>query len=114
MQVHFVHRHVQDTMVMLDEGKFPHPWCARCDMQVPRNALNRRHLGPAQCSKGVERKRRRLAETETREDLEREFSAYGKPMEVVTEFRYLGRLLTAMGNNCPAVAGNIKKARRSW
>ena len=86
MQVHFVHRHVQDTVVMLEEGNFPHPRCARCDMQVPRKALNGRHLGTAQCAKGAERKRRRLAKTETREKLERAFSAYGKPMEAVLEF----------------------------
>ena len=50
----------------------------------------------------------------TRENLEWAFRAYGKPMETVTEFRYLGRLLTAMDDDWPAVEGNIKKARRSW
>ena len=46
--------------------------------------------------------------------MERAFHAYRKPMEAVSEFRYLGRLLTAMDDNWPAVAGNIKKARGSW
>ena len=64
-------------------------------MQVPRKALNGRHLGTAQCAKGAERKTRRLAETETRENSERAFKAYGELMEAVLEFRYLGRLLTA-------------------
>ena len=114
MRVHFVHRNVQDTVVMLEEGNSPHPRCARCDMQVPRKALNGCHLGTAQCAKGVERKRRRLAETETRENLERVLSAYGQPMEAVTEFRYLGRILMVTEDDCPAVAGNIKKARRIW
>ena len=93
MRVHFVHRHVQDTVVMLEEGNYPHPRCARCDIQVPRKALNGSHLGTAHCAKGAERKRRQLAKTETRENLERAFHAYRQPMEV---------------------AGNIKKARRSW
>ena len=66
MRVQFVHRHVQDTVVMLEEGNLPHPWCPRCNLQVPSKALNGRHLGTAQCKKGAERKRRRLAETETR------------------------------------------------
>ena len=83
-------------------------------MQVPRKALNGRHLGTAQCAKGAERKRRRLDETETRENLEQAFRAHGQPMEAVTEFRYLGRILMATDDNWPAVAGNIKKARRSW
>ena len=35
-------------------------------------------------------------------------------MEAVLEFRYLGRLLTATDDDWMAVAGNIKKAQRSW
>ena len=69
MRVHFMHRHVQETVVMLEEGNLPLP---RCDLQVPRKALNGRHLGTLQCKKGEEeRKRRRLAETETQENSER-------------------------------------------
>ena len=84
MRVHFVHRHVQDTVEKMEAGNFPHPRCARCDMQVPRKALTGRHLGTAQCEKGAERKRRRLAKTETRENLEQAFHAYGHPMEAVS------------------------------
>ena len=46
--------------------------------------------------------------------MERAFHAYGKPMEAVLEFRYLRWLLTATDDDWPAVAGNIKKARRIW
>ena len=62
MQVHFVHRHVHNTVVMLEEGNLPLPRCPRCNLQVSRKALNGRHLGNIQCSTGTERKRRRLAE----------------------------------------------------
>ena len=89
-------------------------WCPQCDLQVTRKALNGRHLGTLQCNKGAERKQRRLSETETRENAERAFHAYGKPMEAVSEFRYLGRILTATDDDSPAVAGNIQKARMSW
>ena len=75
MRIHFVHWHVFDTVVMLEEGNSPHPRCSRCDMQVHRRALNGRHPGTAQCAKGAERKRRRLAETETKENLKRDFEA---------------------------------------
>ena len=60
-----------------------------------------------QCKKGAERKQRRLAETETRENLERAFHAYRKPMEAVSEFCYLGRILTETEYDWPEVAGNI-------
>ena len=107
MRVHFVHRHVLNTVVMLEEGNSPHPRCARCDTQVPRKALNGRHLGTAQCAKGLERNIRRMAETETRENPEQAFKAYGEPMEAVSEFRYLGRLLTATDNDWPEVSGRV-------
>ena len=114
MRVHFVHRHVHDTVVMLEEGNLPLPCCPRCDLQVSRKALNGRHLGTLKCKKGAERKRRRLAETETRENAENAFHAYGKPIKAVSEFRYLRRLLTATDDDWLAVAGNIRKARASW
>ena len=114
MQVHFVHRHVLDIVVMLEEGNFPHPRCAKCDMQVTRRELNGRHPGTAQCAKGAERKRRWLAEMEPRENLERYLEAYGAPIESVLEFKYLGRILTEMDDDWLAVIRNLRKASRSW
>ena len=114
MWLHFVHRHDLDTVVMLEEGNFPHPRCARFDIQVPRRALNERHPGTAQCAKGAERKIRRLAETETREKSEWAFVAYWAPIKLVTEFKYLGRILTAIDDDWPAVVGNHRKAKQSW
>ena len=35
-------------------------------------------------------------------------------MRVVTEFRYLGNVLTNTDDDWPAVAGNIRKARKNW
>ena len=64
MRVHFVHQHVQDTVVMLEEGNLPLPQFFRCDLQVTRKALNGCHMGTLQCKKEEERKRRRLADTE--------------------------------------------------
>ena len=84
MRVHFLHRNFLNTVVILDEGNILHPRCARCNMKVPRRALNRRHPGTVQCLKGAERKRRRLAETETRENSERAFEAYGVPINSVS------------------------------
>ena len=52
MQVHFMHWHVHNTVVMLEEGNLPLPRCPRCDLQVTRKALNGRHLGTSQFKKG--------------------------------------------------------------
>ena len=45
---------------------------------------------------------------------EKAFHAYGEHMRAMTEFRYLGRVLTDTDDEWPAVAGNIRKARESW
>ena len=42
MRVHFLHRNVLDTVDILEEGNLPHPQCPRCDMMIPRRALNGR------------------------------------------------------------------------
>ena len=63
---------------------------------------------------GLERRRRRLVEEELQESLNRAFQAYREPLETVTSFKYLGRVLTAGDDDWLAVAGNLRKARESW
>ena len=57
MWVNFLHRHVLNTVVILEEGNLPHPRCARFDMLVIRRSLNRKHPATAQCARAAERKR---------------------------------------------------------
>ena len=73
MRVHFFYCHVLYTVVFLEEVNLPHPRCSRCNMLVPWQALNDRHPVTAQCARGAERKRRRLAEADLRDSLERTF-----------------------------------------
>ena len=87
---------------------------SRYDILVPWRALNCRHHATAMCKKRAERKRRRMAEAELRDSTERAFGAYGKPLESVATFKYLGRVVTAGDDNCPEVAVNLVKARKSW
>ena len=75
----------------------------------PPEGAERAAPGTAQCLKGAESKRRRLAEAETQENSERVFEAYGAPIESVTEFKYLGIILTATDDDCPAVVGTSGK-----
>ena len=53
-------------------------------------------------------------EAELRESLDRAFEVYMEPLENVTAFRYLGRVLMAGGDEWLAVVGNLGKARNSW
>ena len=45
---------------------------------------------------------------------EKAFHAYGTKMRAVTEFKYLGRVMTNTDDDWPAVPGNIRKARAIW
>ena len=112
--MHFCNRHVRDIVIILEEGKFPHPRCSRCNILVPWRALNGRHHTTAMCKKSAERKRRRMAEAELRDDTERAFEAYGKPLDTVSTFKYLGRVMTAGDDDWPEVAGNLVKERKIW
>ena len=114
MPVYFMHLHVLDAVVILEEGNIPHPRCPQCDMLVPWRTLNRRHPATAQCTRGADCKRRKLVEEELRESTERAFEAYGDPLENMTEFKYLGRFMTAVDDDWPALVGNLRKARKSW
>ena len=101
-------------MIILEEGNLPHPRCSRCDMMVPWRELNVRHHATATCRKGKEQKMRWTAEAELMESTERAFDDYGKPIDTVTSFKYLGRVMTAGDDEWPAVAGNLVKAQKSW
>ena len=41
LQIHFARRHVQDTIMILEEGSHPYPRCPQCDMSVPQKTLNK-------------------------------------------------------------------------
>ena len=105
MRMHFCRRHVQDIVVILEEGNLPYPRCSRCDMLVPWHSINVKHHDTTICRKEAERKRRRMAESELRERMERSFEAYGNPIEVVSSFKYLGQIMMAEDDEWPAVAG---------
>ena len=93
MRLIFWHRHVRDTMVILDYGNSLHPWCLLYDMLVLWKAQNGMHSQMAQCTQGEERKRHRLVAEEEREVTTSYFSAYRHPLEIVTSLEYLGRVI---------------------
>ena len=52
IQVHFVHDHVWDKIVIPKEGKFTHPCFPDCDMFLPWAYLNLRHSDTYLCEWG--------------------------------------------------------------
>ena len=47
LRVQFAHRHVRDTIVILEEGNPPYPRCPMCDMFMSHKSLNSPHLATA-------------------------------------------------------------------
>ena len=96
LHMHFLHRHSGYTVIIVEEGKSPHPCCPHCDMMVLLAALNGRQPNTDQCAKGVEKKRHRLAEEEVRASTEWSFWAYGFPLTSVSLFKHLECILMAL------------------
>ena len=46
--------------------------------------------------------------------MERAFEAYGAPLENVTAFRYMVRVMTTGDYDWPVVVDNLHRERRSW
>ena len=59
------------------------------------------------CAKGLEHKIKRLREEEANASTSVAFQAYGRPLEMVTAFKYVGRVLTTSNDNWPTVVVNI-------
>ena len=53
--VKFVHHHVLDKVVILEEGNHPLPRCPKCDIFVICRAINGRHQATEMCARGEER-----------------------------------------------------------
>ena len=104
MRVHFLHQYVWDTVVILEEGNRPHPWCLQCDMLVPGHALDRGGVveEKAFSGGGIEG------------ELVEGFSGLWITFGDVMKFIDLVRWVAAVDDDSTAVVGNLKKVRKSW
>ena len=63
---------------------------------------------------GAEWKRRKLAADEEREVADRDFRAYGLPLDMVTSFKYLGQVIMVEGKEWTEVVNKFSRARKVW
>ena len=66
------------------------------------------------CDKGEEWKIKRLREEEAQASTLVDLQAYERPLEMVTAFKYLGRVRTALDDDWMAAVANIWKYRSIW
>ena len=105
-----MHWHVQDTVAILDDVNHPHTICAFCEIFSLWSSLNDRHPVTDMCTRGVEKKRRRIAAEVARSGVETAFQAYGQPLANVGLFKYLGCLPMATDYYWTPVVANLSNA----
>ena len=76
--------------------------------------MNHHHPATALCAWGAERKIRCLEEEESWVGAVTAFHDYDRPLEIVSSFKYLGRLMTATNKDWPTVIDNLQKSRKIW
>ena len=110
----FAHRHVQYAIVILEEGNQTYHHCPKCDMFVYQKSLSGRHLSTDLYQLGEEQKRRFLEAKEAEAGADMALNAYSHPLAVVQSFKYLGRVLSAQGNDWPELIRNFWRPQRKW
>ena len=98
LQVHFSHRHVRDTALILEKGNWPYPQFPSYDTFASHKSLNGRHLVTDFFRRREKQKWRRLAEGGARVWKATEITAYGIPLTPLApfaSFKYLEHVLSA-------------------
>ena len=85
--MNFMHRHMEETIVVLKEGPAPHLHCEKCGMFIPQEAMSDGHLGTAMRKMGTEKKRCRIAVTNTQVESGKEFRAQDQVLENMDTFK---------------------------
>ena len=70
-------------------------------MFVTWREINGSYQATSMCDRGAERNLKRLWEEESSMSTALAFKAYMRPLEAVSPFKYLVRVITASYNDCP-------------
>jgi hypothetical protein len=111
MRQHFNHRHWHHTIIIAEEGLLPQ--CPRCLLYCSI-AHQPRHYNSTTCAKGTLRNQHRLQQYYNEVAEQTTIQISGTDIEKVDIFKYLGRQLSATGNDSTAVKHNLQKARKVW
>jgi hypothetical protein len=111
MRCHFSVLHDSDVIIILQEGELSH--CPYCRMFISN--IGTKHFATQTCRTLAARhvECNRLAR-QAIEATNLVFYVGNVPLENVTEYKYLGRPLSADDTDNAAVSLNISKATRSW
>jgi hypothetical protein len=77
-------------------------------------ALAGKHMDSALCREGAKCNKRKKMNLQCIRAFRRTFQIRDQPIETVTTFKYLGRILTSRDNDWEAAYRNLKKAKQRW
>jgi hypothetical protein len=106
-------KHSRDSLIIIEEGQLPRR-CELCDMIVSQIALQGGHRISAMCKEGVDLKRNRGADEDTRKANEVVFTLNGILIENVRRFVYFGRKLSLTDDDWPDIYKNLVTAWQRW
>ena len=114
LHIHYIHRHLEDTIVVLNKGPCPHPWRNQCNIFIPQKKMLARHLGTTILNRVSELKHRHLASTTTQIEATTEFWVWNQVLEKLDTFKYLDMMLYFYEIEWPMVDRNLQIEQRKW
>lgn len=109
MYRHFCFRHPEATIVVAADGELQR--CNLCGMF----AMNMgKHQTTSTCKKGRGRRSNEILQDRQADGEKVTFMVYGKKLERVSEFRYLGRTLVDNDDDTKCIEEQIRRARQKW
>jgi exonuclease III len=111
MRLHFKNMHNSDTIVIREEG--PLPRCSNCG--IFQKDVGLQHKQSEACKSATMCIEIRRSQKENEQMAESTvFTVKGNPIERVSEFKYLGRMITETDDDWCAVNRNLKRAQATW
>jgi hypothetical protein len=112
MREHFLYCHYYDTIIISEEGLLPR--CDKCGLFCSEAALATTHRDSAACRRNEKRNRKKKLNLQCIRAHRQTFQVQDQPIKAVTNFRYLGRIITSNDNDWLAAHRNLHKARQRW
>jgi len=110
---HFAYRHPQHMASCPIQG-CPAK-CECCGMQTTKKAIQTGHYTSTTCLNLTARKKQLECALETHHALQQTFTAYETDeLKRVDLFKYLGRMVSYVDSDVPAMRAQMKKARGTW
>jgi hypothetical protein len=112
MRRHFLFRHFQDTIIIMEEGRLSR--CTQCGMFCTLLQLAGRHTDTKICKQGTKLNKQKMRDLQCIRAFRRIFTIQNQPIETLTSFRYLGHIITSMDDDWEAARLNLFNARNQW